>query len=351
MTNESQTVQKSEQELFDEVIAARNSGSDMGKVLENVEVIETNTEEVEPVANPEKEEVAATPPAEAPKEEDKKPVVADKAPPATEEDWSAGLPPEVQAKITALKEERNRAERDHKALMGRVPFLNRKVDELEKKLSSQRPAPEPAAEDKTPKAESLLAKKLTETRAVDPALADLIEAAVSETTQSLRQELAEKTSQTEALFRNRDEEELWKSEKAKLLERIPQADEVFQLPLYKQWKRMLPAGQAALASSMYAEDVVLALEQFARFAAVHQPELIQQPASTPAANPPVGEVATNPDAAKVADQRARKLAADNPGAAAPRPKPSSKDFDDPTARFDEITKLIREGKSYAHLLK
>jgi hypothetical protein len=347
MATESQTVQKSEEELFAEIIEARKTGGDIGAVLKDVEVIGSEAEEVEPTVE---ETPAGDPPEAKTKEEekDKKPEqqVAQPAPVDSQEEWMAALSPEIQAKVNALKEESARKERENKALLGRVPFLNRKVDELTKQLSTQRPAEEPAAEKKTSKPESVFAKKLAETRPVDPELADLIEAGIAEATEALRSELAEKTSKTEALFRNKEDEELWRSEKAKLLERIPRADEVFQLELYKEWKQTLPENMRRLAGSIYADEVVIALEQFAKYAQVMQPELIQTPASTTVTTPAVA----SPEAAKVAASRDRKLAAGNPDTATPRPKAQTKDFDDPEARFNEISKRIREGKSYSDLL-
>jgi hypothetical protein len=358
MSNESPTtVQKTEEELFQEILEAREKGEDVGKLLENVEVLEAPAEPE--VKEPESEEEPATTEEvpEVPEKEvkaepaEKKP--EDQAPSKPDEDWIAGLPEEAQAKAKALMEERQRIERDHKALLGRVPYLNRKVDELQRQLST-RPAPavksqEPAAP-KTSVAEGKFATKLAEARAVDPALADLLEAMRDEIVNPLREEIATKTEQTAAQLREKEELELWQTEKAKLLERIPQADEVFRHPLYKEWKKTLPENQYRLANSIYADDVEIALTQFAKYAQSVSPDLVQA-APAPVAQPlavtqPPSVVAA---ADKIVADRARKLAAGSPATANPTPKAVNIP-DDPEARFALIAERIKQGKPYADLV-
>src|SRR5688572_4540904 len=228
MSNESPTtVQKTDEQLFQEVLEARTKGEDVGKIFENVEIVESPLENEETRPESEEGEAAVQAPAAPEKEEESNPAAPVAAPAQSEEDWLASLPEEAKGKVQALKEERLRLERDHKALLGRVPYLNRKVDELQRQLST-RPATPAVSQPKTPAAnetsvaEGKFATKLAEARAVDPALAELLEAMRDEIVNPLREEIATKTSQTENALREKEEVELWKSEKAKLLERIPQ---------------------------------------------------------------------------------------------------------------------------------
>lgn len=347
MANESQsTVQKTDEELFNEIIEARQKGEDVGKLLENVEIV--STDPIVEGTEPEEVEDPATTvvPDSAVKEgEEEQPATPAAKAPVSEEDWLAGLPAEAQEKVRALKEERQQLERDNSALRGRVPYLNRKVDELQR-LMSTRPAPEKApAAPATSVAEGKFATKLAEARAVDPALAELLEAMRDEIVHPLREEIATKTSKTENALREQEEMALWQSEKAKLLERIPQADEVFRHPLYKEWKKTLPENQLRLASSIYADDVEIALGQFAKYAAAVQPELAAPVVAAPVAAP----AATSASTQKVVADRARKLAAGNPGTATPAPK-TTREVEDPEVRFALITERIRQGKSYTDLV-
>lgn len=354
MSNESPTtVQKTEEELFQEVLNAREKGEDVGKLLENVEVTESpiEKEETEPNTedNPATEEVPETK-GEEEKEEKTEPKAADKSSAESEEDWLAGLAPEVQERVKALKEESLKIKRDNDALRGRVPYLNRKVDELQR-LVSQRPAPvKESAAKVAGMSEGKFATKLAEARAVDPALADLLEAMRDEIVNPLREEIATKTEQTAAQLREKEELELWHAEKAKLLERIPQADEVFRLPLYKEWKKTLPENQLRLANSIYADDVEIMLKRFAEYAQVVAP--VSAPVSTAPQTQTPPAIST-PDMISTADKivadRARKLAAGNPGAANPTPK-NVNIPDDPEARFALIAERIKQGKSYADLV-
>ena len=193
----------------------------------------------------------------------------------------------------------------------------------------------------TPK-QGKIAEKLAQLREVDPALADIFEAMQEEVINPLREDLGNEIKDVRGIFASKEEEQLWTTEKSKLLERYPQADEIFKLPLYRDWKETLTPAQKAMASSIYADDVTVALEQFARYAAVVQPELVR-PVETPAPAPATSTTPGNP-AAKVVEERNKRLAAKPPTGGTPTPKFGDGLPDTEEGLYEYYRKKIRAGE-------
>lgn len=347
MGTESPSNQKTQEELFAEVTEALANGKDFSSIVSKAEIADEPTDPIEEEVVTEVP-VVEDPPAEPVKEEGEKQTTSTEPPANTEEDWAAGLPDEVKAKVQALRDERSQLEHRVKSELGRLPHLQRKVDELSRQLSAPQNKPEktePAAT-KTSVTASKFAEKLAEARAVDPALADLIEATLEamreEVAVPLREELTNEVNQTKALFADKEQEQLWTSEKSKLLQMVPQADDVFKHPLYKEWKSTLPQNMYNLASSIYADDVVVALEQFSKYVATVAPELVTPPQATPAVPAKVDTSAAD----KVAADRARKLNGTPPSTSAQSPKGGDGIPENPEELFKYVTEKIRKGESY-----
>lgn len=227
------------------------------------------------------------------------------------DDWTAELPERARQELKKFEEEIGRlksVEHRYKAESGRVPYLQRKLAELEKKLQ----APAVKAED-APVASSGLPKDLADALAqiedVDPVTASAFKA--------LHRELTGNIKKTEDVLGRKEEEELLNREWQRLTDQIPDAQAVFDMPEWEEWKeRQTPALKAA-ASSSYADDVIVAIERFARDMAALYP---QQPQTQQAAEP-VKEApkASTPDPKAVAiqEQRTRRLAATTPSSATP----------------------------------
>lgn len=340
MGTESPSNQKTQEELFAEVSDALINGKDVNSIVSKAEIADS-----EPAPTEVKEEPVVTEEPEAALDTTQEPEEKE-TPPATtagDDDWDANLPDDVKEKIKLLREEKLQAEHRVRSELGRVPYLQRKVEELSRQLSAPRVAPtsEPAAT-KTSVTSGKFAEKLAEARAVDPALADLLEAMRDEIVQPLREELTNEVNQTKALFVNKEQEQLWNTEKAKLLSIVPEADQVFAHPLYKQWKSEIPENLRALASSIHADEVVVALGEFYRYAQKVAPELVAQPAE------PAKTTTTTPPAAadKVAADRARKLNSPTPSTAANGPKGGDGIPENPEDLFKYVTEKIRKGEPY-----
>ena len=347
MGTESPSNQKTEQELFDEVSEALSSGKNIGTILSKTELV---GEETKPAGE---EVVVETPVVEEPVTTNtadiEVPVVETPATTNVDDSWADGLSDELKEKIKLLREEKKAAEEaklqaEHrvKSELGRVPYLQRKVEELSRQLSEPRtPTTEPAAT-KTSVAKGKFAEKLAEARAVDPALADLLEAMAEEIVNPLREELTNEVNQTKALFADKEQEQLWKSEKDKLLQMVPDADAAFKHPLYKQWKQEIPENLHRLASSIYADEVVIALEQFAKYVGQLHPELINQPAGATTTT----TTTTDDAVTKLAADRARKLNNQLPRTSAQSPKGGDGIPENPEELFNYLTSKIAKGESY-----
>lgn len=318
----------SEEDLFNSIQETLRTGSsgDLDKLMET----ELKAPEQEPVVV--EEPIVAAEPAPTKEEE----VQAPKEEPQA--DWLTALPDDVKERVKALKDERDQFEHRVKSELGRVPALQRKVDELSRKLTEPRPAQIPAADtQKGGNTPSKLQERIAQIRLVDPLLADALEDIKSEIAQPLREELGARIENTTQLVRMEQEEALFSRENEKLLAAVPRAHDVFKLPVYREWVGNQTDGIKTLAASMYADDVVMVLEKFAKEMQAAAP---QAPATTPAAP----AAAPNPQASKVLQERERKLGASAPSAVSGVAKTGDGLPTDPEALFSYYANKLRKGE-------
>lgn len=332
MPTEGQSDTKTPEQLHLELSKAMRDGDSLAidKLMNSELDGESEPEEVpEPEATP----AEAAEPEEVPEPE----ASTEPAP-----SWEDSLSDEAKDKVRALKEERDLFDQRIRSELGRVPNLQRELAELKRKL--QEPQRQPQAQvPATPAApkQNKFAEKLAQVKEVDPVLADMLEetlVAVREEIAPLREELGNEIKEVQNVFKDREAQQNWQTEKAKLLEAIPQADDVFKLPLYQEWKAGLSPAMLALATSDKADDVVEAIEAFGRFVSKNHPELLPPAKSTTAAP------AANPQVAKVQEQRQQRLQARNPAPAATPPRAGDGIPDDPEELHRYFVKKIRAGE-------
>lgn len=326
-----------EDQLFAQIQETMKSGTeaDLNKVMESklaepVEVVETQPEsQSAPVA-------AAT--------EEVKPAVAVVATPAVVpvEDWFADLPAEVQEKVKALKDEKDKLEHKVRSDEGRVPSLQRQVEELKRKVTTQRPEPQAA---QVPNAKSnsnsKLDEKIASIREIDPVLADTLASMRDELTAPIRDELITRTDRIENDLRRQEDEKLWERENNKLLAAVPLAHEVFKHPQYQEWKKQQTEGLVSLAESIYADDVLIAFEKFTKdMQRINPPQAQAAPAKVetpaPVVVPPVDKRAST-----IATERERKLNASAPAAVSGTAKAGDGLPDDEDRLFAHFQEQIR----------
>lgn len=269
-----------------------------------------NTEELDrlmAVELPEAEEVQeeAEPQTTENEEEGTSVEVKEEAAPDVKE--SAASTPEVvktqESEADTLRRELHRLKSD----VGRVPFMQSRMKELERelrevKLSRNVEAGTSSADpEKQVEVPSNIKQRIEELREVDPSLATLLEdmaKALRSETQSTAKHVVTSINDSE---REVEEQRTVQEQYHQLLEEVPWAPQAFQSQEWKQWKDSLLPGQRAMAESTYAGDVKIALNEFARVMQARQGT-----ATSVQQAPPV--VVVDEEAEKVKKDRERKLA-------------------------------------------
>lgn len=333
------TAELTEAQLFAEIQSAIASGdeSSLSQAMEK-ELVDVPAE-VQPVVAVEPvtpEVVTASP------EVIGTPAVVTPAVP--EKDWFVDLPEEVQVKVKALKEEKDRLEHKIRSDEGRVPALQRQLEEMKRKV--QAPRAEVPATKPTATSTSTLDAKIAAIREVDPMLADALVSIKEEVAAPIRQEVISRTEQIAEQVRLKEDQELWTRENEKLLAAVPQAHEVFKNPAYREWKAQQSEGLVALAESSYAEDVLVAFDKFARDMARRNPQIVAAPAATPVTPATPAPVVATPaaPASNVTNERARKLNASAPATVSGVAKGGDGLPTDPEALFKYFQEQIRTNK-------
>lgn len=212
---------------------------------------------------------------------------------------------------------------------GRVPAVQRQVSSMSKKL--QKILNDPTTAAKTREQAQVLSDKLAQIREVDPLIADAVQETVANSMESLRQEQQQQLKQVVDAFDEQETEDLLDREYASLVAQVPNAPQVFAHPLWKEWKELVPAGMKSLAESAYADDVVVAFEQFSKFVLQRYPELAQRAPAVQDQQKPVATPATQ----QVIEDRNKKLKTAIPGSSA-KPAEKVNDITDPDKLFSEL---------------
>lgn len=321
--------------------------------LDRLMAVETAPETQETPGEPENASAEPETPAVEDEAEDKDaktegeqpetPEVEEPTPSATPEAAPVAASPATPnaQEIDQLRQELHR----YKSDAGRVPFMQRRMAELERELrqfKAQTPnnpngvKPNPSDINSVELDDETKAQ-IEELRSIDPVYAKTVEraakAAIAAATTKAQNSFDSYVSATQA----DEDERFYIEQKARLLELVPQAEQVFQTPEWKQWKATLSPGRRAMAESAYAEEVRDAIYAFAadmqRYqqgnvaaAPVQQP-VQQAPQPTPSA-PEESEVE------KARKQRMQKAAG------VPNPSAKKEQQLDPEAYFTEAYNQI-----------
>lgn len=320
-------------EMFSQIQSSLREGSDIDNLMKAELIDEVKETAVSTIA-PE----AVTPSANAPVEVVTQPVVVD---PTQADAWLATLPADVQEKVLTLKQDRDAARHKIKSDEGRVPNLQRKVEEMERKLR-QRPEPQAASVTSPAAAGGKLSERLAQIKDVDPVLYETLEALRDEVTQPLRNELQAKTESIKNEINEEKEKVLFDTQWNKLISVVPRAPEVFKLPAYRQWVNDQSEGMQNLAGSIYADDVLVVLEKFARETQARSAPPQAQPVEATTQTKPTPVPATDDRAAKIEAERQRKLRGAAPATVSGVAKAGEALPDDPEALFHYYAEKIRK---------
>ena len=185
-------------------------------------------------------------------DENKEEADEESAPPAAES---------AEAKrIREMEQEIHRLRSD----AGRVPFLQRRLAELERGGAVQRTArPSESKKAQEAKLPEDLVTKIEKLREIDPDVADTMEQAAlaaQRSAMSFAEDLV-----TERDQRAQDDEDMrfYYEQKAELARLVPQHEQIFALPQWAEWKASLTPGRRALTESGYADEMAQAIYAFA----------------------------------------------------------------------------------------
>lgn len=251
-------------------------------------------QETPPAEEPEEEEqpVEDTPADEPEKEEQVEEDTPSDEDGKEKEETPADPLEELRQQIAELK----KAQQSASSQIGRVPSLQRKLSEYDKQLAELRSATSSQASEKAlPKIEAAL-KDLEDT---DPNLAKAIKTAMGEALSGVDNEAhAREIARIESL-RESDYAEYAAVQKEILLNKYPNAADVFASDSWKSWKKQQPAHVLNLAQSDDAGAVIMALDMYKQRMLELHPELAQPTAQTPA-------VVVDERATKIEEERKRQ---------------------------------------------
>lgn len=157
---------------------------------------------------------------------------------------------------------------------GRVPFLQRQLAELQRELRAQKartshePADSPAGKPATTDLSQVVLdeetqKEIDELREVDPVLARTMER-IAKTAIFTANSRADHVVDTFTKAEQEQEEHRFLMEQKSILaEKVPQHEQIFASPEWKQWKESLTPNHRAMAESSYANEVEQAIYAFA----------------------------------------------------------------------------------------
>lgn len=259
-------------------------------------------------------------------------------------------PVEEKTELDKLKEQLAAVSKENHALRsqaGRVPHVQRKIKELDKKLEEltkqhASPSSQPSTKIK-PKVDELL-KGI---RGTDAELADAIAAAIAEAVDATAQDIRTTEIDTVKLLRANEVSTHQDVEAQRLLEMYPNAPDVFKSSSWSDWKSNLQSEGRdrilGLAVSDNADDVALAFELYAKDMVAKHPELAKvsekKEESTSVSNPAAAKKAEEVEA-----ERKRKKESSvnlsNPTAPGKVGLP-----DDPNALFSKYSEEIRKQRT------
>lgn len=244
-------------------------------------------------------------------------------------------PPEEEAgeeeendPLAELREQLAAMQKENQSLRsqaGRVPHVQRKLDELDKKLAQLTASPSSQASAKiTPKVDELL-KDIEDT---DPVLAKAMKEVVAAAVDGIDDEYRSREIENLTALREQEAKAHQEAEIARLLEMYPMAPEVFASPQWTEWKKEQPDHILNLAQSNSADAVAMAFDLYARDMQAQYPEL-------------AAKLGGNEKANKVEEERHRKK---QTAANLDRPNVPAKDKGptNPEALFAKYSEEIRK---------
>lgn len=235
---------------------------------------------------------------------------------------------EALALIDKVKQENHNL----RSQAGRVPHLQRQVQQIDKKLEElKEQATSPSSRPST-KLTERITPKLAKIKDADPELADVLAELLADATDGVATDLWDAEARSLQAQRQEVAQEIKEAEVSRLLEMYPNAPEVFKSPSWKSWEAKQSRQLQTLANSDTADDVAFAFEKYAKDMIELYPELAQKEEVT---SP------NNDEAARIEAERQRKkqttVVVGSPNPAGRQQKPENDE-----ALFKQYSEQIRK---------
>lgn len=179
--------------------------------------------------------------------------------------------------VKALKEQLEQLKKDNhnlKSQAGRVPHVQKRLRELDKKLEELSKA-SPSSQT-SEKVNAKVGELLAGIKKTDPELADAIAAAITAATTGIVEEAHAGNVDTVRTLRDSEASSAMEYERDRLLTMYPNAPEVFKSTHWSDWKKSQPEGIVALAESGNADEVAHAFRLYADDMATKYPQIAEQ---------------------------------------------------------------------------
>jgi len=336
---------KEDEKLFTQISNAirDNKFEDLDELTaspqEEIEEEEETPEEDTPAAMPEE-----TPEEETPVEtgDDNTPAKSEEDEPEEDEDKKTKESTEekdYQAKLKEALELIEKVKQENHALRsqaGRVPHLQRQVQQFDKKLEELKKLTTSPSSRPSAKLSEKISSHLSAIKDADPILAEALEKVLAEATDGVAEDLRNAEIESLQIQRQAAAEEYRKSEIDRLLQMYPNAPEVFRSASWKEWEENQSDRMKSLARSDDADDVAFAFEKYAEDMIKKYPELaVKEPEKK------APEKGQDDKARKIEAERRRKkessVVVGSPSASGRQPKPDNEE-----ALFREFSEQIRK---------
>lgn len=324
--------------LFNQISKSIKDGDDNKLVELLAEPTDsTNTEQVE--------EPAETPTPEVP-EESATPESKESAPSDDEgteqpdEKEEKEETPEQLSELELIKQKLEKVTKENQTLRsqsGRVPHLQRRMADLDKKLEDlQKQQSSPSNRPSTKVQEKVL-EKLKGISETDAELAKAIAEAIGEATDEVAPDPHRQEIETIKLLREDTSREYREHELNRLLEMYPNAPEVFASTSWIEWEKRQSKGVLALSRSDNADDVSMAFDKYAKDMVAQYPELAPKEEAKPAT-----PVATQNTQAEQIEKERQRRRESTPNLGTPSSAGKVSLPDDPEALFSLYSDQIRK---------
>jgi hypothetical protein len=232
--------------------------------------------------------------------------------------------------LEALKKELHQYNSD----AGRVPFMQRRLAELERELratkardvtnTSKGNASKPNTADI--ELDPDIQKDIDELREIDPVLAKTMERIAKAAAATSKQQVDHAVTTLTQQEQEAEDFRFYTEQKTRLLTEIPQAEQIFASPEWARWKDSLTPGRRQLAESGYADEVKQAIYAFAADMRAANPASVQSP-------PVEDSKPATPEKTEVTEARQRRV---DTSTQVPNPSAKKEETFDTEQAFREI---------------